>query len=636
MELRTPLTGERLEAFRRERFDRRALLRRGVMVSALAGLAAPLITAAMRASASPGHPFETAGLGNDVPNLALLVPAAGTSTKTATNSTAASNTNAASNTKSASTNATVPAPKAATATSTKTAANPYTVAPDAVGVPWAGGVAALNLDGPPPPPIVTRAQWGADESLRNNVGTYAPIRKLVVHHTASPTSAGDPMSTVRQVYEYHVVTRGYDDVGYNFLIDQFGTIYEGRWARDYANGELHGGEATDGWGVVGGHTQGMNCGSCGVVLIGDFSSHRPTKAAVSSLVSLLAWKAGRHQIDVTASDVYVPLYGGMIRRTPNLAGHRDIGATACPGAGLYSMLPSIRQQIAKSAGTWPPLTINNPKVARFFGNARSAPAGGEGDPQTLSKSAPAPAQTTTIVLGYRVLSSNGAVKSVGAAGPDGPVGTTATSIAAKASGPAFVVLEAGGGVYGYSGAKVLSSLGGNGTGSAVDIAYTASGNGYWILTSGGGVYHFGDAQDAGSPRRQGTADGRKLLGTPTAKGYWVLLNDGSVRSYGDAPSLGNPSSQSAKAIDIAATPSGKGYWVLLSTGAVTAYGDAPALGGLSGAAAKSPVAIASTPTGKGYVIVSGDGSLSVFGDAPAKGTLTGSGLRPVGVAVVSS
>ena len=608
LELRAPLTGERLEAFRRERFDRRTLMRRCAMASGLAGLAAPLITEAMRASAAPGFPFETVGLGNDLPNLAIHPSTAATPTKTTTKTTTKATTS----------------PKAAVA-------NPFTVAPDAVGVPWATRVTALNLNGPPAPPIVTRAQWGADESLRTNVGAYAPVRKLVVHHTASPPSAKDPMSTVRQVYDYHVVTRGYDDVGYNFIIDQYGTIYEGRWARNYATGELHNGEATDGWGVVGGHTQGMNCGSCGVVLIGDFSSRRPTNSAVASLVALLAWKAGRHQIDVTANDVYVPLYGGAIRHTPNLAGHRDVGVTACPGGGLYSMLPSIRQQVAKQAGAWPALTINNPKIARFFGAPSPTPVGNEGDLQTISKS-PAP----TNVLGYRVLSSNGVVKSVGAVSLGGPMGITATSIASKRSGPGYLALDSGGGVYGFGGAQVLSTLHGNGTGDAVDIAYTASGNGYWILTSGGGVYHFGDAQDAGSPRRQGIDDGRKLLGTPTGRGYWILMNDGSIRSYGDAPSLGTPTLKSARAIDIAATATGKGYWALHSNGAVTAHGDAPELGGLTGPPAKSATAIASTPSGKGYVIVSADGSLSVFGDAPSKGALTGSGLHPVGVAVVAS
>ena len=634
LELIRPLVGEQLDEYRRRRFDRRTLLRRGLIASGLAAIAAPILSEAMRAVAAPTHPFETVGLGSDLPYLQIVKPATtATSAATATTQTRKS-TSPTTSTMATSTRAT------STRATSKPAAvvsppNPYSLAPDAAGVPWATSVTPLNLGGPPAPPIVTRAQWGADESHRTNVGAFAPIRKLVVHHTASPTSATDPMSTVRQVYEYHVVTRGYDDVGYNFIIDQYGTIYEGRWARNYAAGELHNGEDTDGWGVVGGHTQGMNCGSCGVVLIGDFSSHQPTSAAVASLTALLAWKAGRHQIDVTADDVYVPLYGGIIRQTPNLAGHRDIGVTACPGGGLYSMLPGIRKQVSKLAGTWPALTINNPKVARFFGNPgpvpNPTPVGAEGGAQTIVKT---PAASG--VVGYRVLSSNGMVKSVGATSLGGPVGATAASIASARSGVGYLALNTRGDVYGYGGATVLSMIGGKGPGNAVDVAYTASGQGYWILTSGGGVYHFGDAQDAGSPKRQGIADGRKLIGTPSGGGYWILMNDGSVRNYGNAPTLGGPTPKGARGIDIAPTPSGKGYWVLLSNGAVSNFGDAPALGGLSGAVARSPVAIAATPSGKGYVIVSTDGTLSVFGDAPSKGALTGSGLVAVGVCIISS
>ena len=166
-------------------------------------------------------------------------------------------------------------------------------------VPWAA------------PRIITRAEWGADESIRTSGRAFAPIRKLVVHHTASPNNPSNPPGVVRDMYRYHVVDRGYADIGYNFVIDHRGNIYEGRWARNYAPGEIHDGEDEDGFGVMAAHAEGVNAGSCGVVLIGDFSSRQPTDAAVNALVQLLAWKASRHQIDPWDSEtVHRPLRAG--------------------------------------------------------------------------------------------------------------------------------------------------------------------------------------------------------------------------------------------------------------------------------------------------------------------------------------
>ena len=88
----------------------------------------------------------------------------------------------------------------------------------------------------PTPAIVTRAQWGADESIRDNhIVGWAPFRKIVVHHTASPNGVKDPAATVRFGYELHVVGRGFTDIGYNFLISPDGQIFEGRRARKYGS-----------------------------------------------------------------------------------------------------------------------------------------------------------------------------------------------------------------------------------------------------------------------------------------------------------------------------------------------------------------------------------------------------------------
>ncbi|MGH9009155.1 MAG: N-acetylmuramoyl-L-alanine amidase, partial [Acidimicrobiia bacterium] len=149
------------------------------------------------------------------------------------------------------------------------------------------------------PDIVTRAEWGADESIRKNDQKYAPITKLFVHHTVTAPDGEDPdpAATVRAIYAYHVQGNGWDDIGYNFLIDAEGRVYEGRWARDYGAGEKPTGEDLNDNGVVGAHVLNHNAGSAGVAMLGNLSEGEPTTAAREALIELLAWKADRHGID---------------------------------------------------------------------------------------------------------------------------------------------------------------------------------------------------------------------------------------------------------------------------------------------------------------------------------------------------
>ncbi len=198
-----------------------------------------------------------------------------------------------------------------------------------------------------PPPIITRAEWGADESLRTGTPAFAPIVKLVVHHTVTTNFDTDPAATVRGILVFHAVTNGWSDIGYNFLIDADGRIYEGRYAREYAAGEVHDGENVDGWGVIGAHAgAGWNTGTMGVALLGTFTASQPSGPAVDSLVDLLAWKASRHQIDPHGASAVTNVTTGEVLAYPNVAGHRDIKSTACPGDSFYPTLSTVR-------GRWP-------------------------------------------------------------------------------------------------------------------------------------------------------------------------------------------------------------------------------------------------------------------------------------------
>ena len=205
----------------------------------------------------------------------------------------------------------------------------------------------------PAPVIVTRAQWGADESIRDtHVMGWAPFRKIVVHHTASPNGVKDPAATVRYGYELHVVKRGFTDIGYHFLIGPDGQIFEGRRARAYGKSELHTGEDPAGNAIIGGHTQGRNAGTCGIALIGNFMKTSPSNAAIASLIHLTAWEAQRHKIDPLGSDMYIGTNSRALAFA-NIVPHRDIRATLCPGNKMAASMPWLRQQVADRVGRFP-------------------------------------------------------------------------------------------------------------------------------------------------------------------------------------------------------------------------------------------------------------------------------------------
>ena len=221
-------------------------------------------------------------------------------------------------------------------------------------------VAAATI-GAPIPPIITRAMWGADESKRSGPTKYAgTIKAAFIHHTAS-TNDYTPEQAAKQVRNlYQWFTKGlkYDDMAYNFLIDRFGRLYEGRsGGMDQA--------------VIGGHTAGFNVNTFAVSAIGDFRRFRPNpvdQAAINeSLASLIAWKLSLFQRDPNGTTVLTSDSGaGTSRYQPGqqatalvVGGHGDIGNTSCPGAVLSSQIPTIRAMAASKMG----VTMFNPAVA---------------------------------------------------------------------------------------------------------------------------------------------------------------------------------------------------------------------------------------------------------------------------------
>ena len=194
------------------------------------------------------------------------------------------------------------------------------------------------------PPIVTRAQWGADESLRSGSPAYAPVKMAFVHHTAGGNdyTAADAPALMRGVLAYHTRSLGWSDIGYNFLVDRFGTIYEGR----------HGGMDR---GVIGAQVYGFNTGSTGISVMGTFTEVAPPTQVVTALERLLAWKLSTHGLDPRGTAKLTcgatqKFKGGDAVPFPVVAGHRDANYTECPGSRLYSLLPAIRANVARRVG----------------------------------------------------------------------------------------------------------------------------------------------------------------------------------------------------------------------------------------------------------------------------------------------
>ncbi len=199
--------------------------------------------------------------------------------------------------------------------------------------------------GVPRPPIISRAGWGADESLANWEPEYRWPKKVIIHHTV--TYNPDPLATLRAIHYYHAVTRKWGDIGYNYLIDSEGNIYEGR----------KGGE-----GVVAGHARDYNYGSIGIALMGDFTEKQMPPPMEEALIEMLTWIADRYSI---APQGRGPAWGLELL---NVLGHRDVSSTSCPGEPVYRRLPYLRAMAAQRLLAYPPaVTIQAPRSGGAVG-----------------------------------------------------------------------------------------------------------------------------------------------------------------------------------------------------------------------------------------------------------------------------
>lgn len=176
------------------------------------------------------------------------------------------------------------------------------------------------------PAVVTRAGWNCPQT--GNPGySYTTVTHLIVHHSAGGNTSSDWAAVVLSIWNSHVNTNGWADIGYNYLIDPKGVVYEGRGGGDN---------------VVGAHFCSTNGGTMGTCLIGTYTSENITDTARSRLVSLLAWKACAGNINATANS----LHNSSGRNLQHISGHRDGCATECPGGTFYGTLAALRTAVS--------------------------------------------------------------------------------------------------------------------------------------------------------------------------------------------------------------------------------------------------------------------------------------------------
>jgi hypothetical protein len=196
-----------------------------------------------------------------------------------------------------------------------------------------------------PFPYVTREQWGAAGCVPREAPSYGSVRAVQVHHTVSLNdyTPEEAPAIVLAICRYHRNSNGWNDIGYNALVDKYGTIYEGRaGGLDQA--------------VIGAHAQGFNSQTAGIANIGDYTSVGASPEALSATATYIRWKLGVHG-EPLSGPVTLTSAGGSESRYPagtqvtleRVIGHRDTGKTSCPGDALYDQLDEIRALV--EAGT---------------------------------------------------------------------------------------------------------------------------------------------------------------------------------------------------------------------------------------------------------------------------------------------
>ncbi|MGZ5314517.1 MAG: N-acetylmuramoyl-L-alanine amidase [Solirubrobacterales bacterium] len=200
----------------------------------------------------------------------------------------------------------------------------------------------------PKPKVVKRASWGADLAdggcAPRGPAEYGTVGAAVIHHTvnANDYPPEEAAAIVLGICRFHVLGNGWNDIGYNALVDRYGRLYEGR-----AGGLKQP--------VVGAQAQGFNAQTTSIASLGEHSSEGITKKARASIIRYLAWKLGVSRASPATGATTLTSAGGAQSRypegapvtAPRILGHGDLGLTECPGALLAPQIPAIRTGVQK-------------------------------------------------------------------------------------------------------------------------------------------------------------------------------------------------------------------------------------------------------------------------------------------------
>jgi hypothetical protein len=469
------------------------------------------------------------------------------------------------------------------------------------GIDSAGG--ALNI-----PHIISRQEWGALPWGSQNPGcgsgpSTAPLHMAVIHHTAHTNSysAAQAFGMVRAIQSFEMSSRGFCDLAYNFIVDRYGQIFEGRTDSVFES-------------VIGGHARGSNTGSVGIALLGQYQpgasppAATVTDAQYASLRDLLAWKLAWHGVDplatvdhtstCTSTDGYqgCRFPEGTFYTTPAIVGHRDVTLTACPGDFVMSRLDNLRADVAArvvASGPFYPLDSkqwqpepDGPAVVSMDAYGGLHPGGSAGAVASTTYWPGWPIARDaegTPASGY-ILDGWGALHPFGAAVP------------------------VGGGPY-WAGWDI-----------ARGFAFGSSSTSGYVLSGWGSVHPFGGAPPlAGGPYWPGWDIARDIVMLPGGTGGYVLSGWGSIHPFGDAPPVNDgpywPGWDIARAIVL--NPDGPGGYVLDGWGALHAFGGAAPLSYSNWTGAIDHRDVVLFPGGRGYV-VDARGTLWPVGSAPPR------------------
>ncbi|MEM7338569.1 MAG: DUF4214 domain-containing protein [Actinomycetota bacterium] len=452
------------------------------------------------------------------------------------------------------------------------------------------------------PAIQPRSAW-TDRGWSSNSGCaggpwYSDrIQAAIVHHTVtSNTYRQDQVPDLLRAIQFsHVDINGWCDVGYNFLVDRFGTIWEGR-----AGGADRA--------VIGGHAKGFNTGTFGIALLGQHqqgarpAAVEPGTASENAIAALARWKLGRHGVDPegstwvknrSSSGVH-RLQSGQWHLIPTVAGHRDVGVTSCPGSLAIDDVRAMGSRLVSEGllnvshrfDDWTPfdhgpgfVTVDARAAVSAAGSAVTTGFGRSGrQPSTANQTEPlavaARRQPGGTVAGYTLF-------------PDGFLSP-------------------------FGGAPAIG-LPAAGLGRPVDLALAGAGVGAWVVTAEAQVIGI-----AGAPSRPVQAVGVASTVVAAAidgNGNGYLLDaSGRLRAVGDAP--GRRASGSNRPLDVALRPDGVSGWVLDARGTIHPFGGAPAVtidAPTRWASDRRPVAIEAGPVGRGGWVMTDDGQLWPFG-----------------------